>query len=325
MRDFISYRIARKLRRFQSVPLPDELLFDELWVSRIDEEAMYRDAGSCEFVGAPVGVFEVVGMEYVERARRAWRPRELFLMLLLKKAFEIVEQQCHRGILVPDTDRERLIALLTAYYEYVGGNRPKEQPSELVEGYISRQTVPEAITAEEAAKPIVIRHPLLDELRRVDIELRERFLLEQPSDQGLMALGLGLYDLEDLLSNKNRYDYLTPINCRVFATTGGDGVHYSFLLKGREITAESLVVCTWPDGSESHVVGENLYDFLCRGARGGYFALPHFDEATDDPERRVLLEYLAERLNLNRWTDPDRYKWLMETYDGQLQLPAEWR
>lgn len=326
MRDFFSYRIARSLRRFQKVPLPPELLFDELWVSRFDEEAMYRDAGCCQCVGTPMGVFEVVGMDYVERARRAWRPRELFLMLLLTKAFAIVEQQCQRGILVTATDRDRLIELIKSYYQYVGGpNTPDHAPREAVERYIAQYTVPEAITAEEAVKPIVIRHPLLDELRWVDAELRERFPIEGRSDQGLMALGLGLYDIDDILNNKNHYGWLTPINCRVFARTGGDGVHYSFLLRHHEITEESPIVCSCPDGATNYVVGETLHDFLCRGARGGYFALPQFDKETDDPQERQMLDYLAVRLSLQIWTDPQRFRWLMETYDSQLQLPAELR
>lgn len=205
-------------------------------VSLFEEQAMMRDAHFTESWNSANGVFEVVGAEHAPRAGRAWRPRELFLMLAVKTAFGIVEQHCRKGILVESRDRDRLIEVLKLYFEYLRVRKVTNEVRDSAEAYLAEHTLPDVITASEAAQPIVIRHSLLAELRQVDKELRERFSSSQHWDEGLIALGLGVADQERIQNNEGRYDFCTPINCRVFVGTGGDGVHFSLMVRGREIT-----------------------------------------------------------------------------------------
>jgi len=68
----------------------------------------------------------------------------------------------------------------------------------------------------------------------------------------------------------------TPKNSLSFARTGGDGVHFSFVLQGTEYTEDSPIVMTVPmafGGPCNAIVGENLRDFLALGCVAGYFAL----------------------------------------------------
>jgi hypothetical protein len=67
----------------------------------------------------------------------------------------------------------------------------------------------------------------------------------------------------------------TPNNGRIFATTGGDWVHFCLLeLAGRPLE-ESPVVMVLPFNSDAPclVVGETLHEFLSLGCVIGYFFL----------------------------------------------------
>ena len=270
-------------------------------------------------------------------------------MLALKTAFDIVEQQCQRGILVEPRNRDRLIEILKIYFEYVRVRKDSNEVRDAVDTYIVRHTLPDAITAAEAARPIVIQHSLLAELRQVDTELRERFPSPQLWDEGLIALGLGVADQDQIQNDEGRYDFCTPINCRAFGGTGGDGVHFSLMVRRNEITADSPVVMTLPANcGESLIVGENLFDFLCLGLRRGYFALEQLshkpEEALDaytnadwrpstdehgyvgfvvNEHHQKMLDYLATRLNLRPWTDRKRLGMLQDKYRSLLRLPPD--
>lgn len=69
--------------------------------------------------------------------------------------------------------------------------------------------------------------------------------------------------------------YCTPTNVKTFASTGCDGVHYSFL----ELSSlsESPVVMTVPanygNPNPNVIISENLYEFLCLGSRASYLVL----------------------------------------------------
>jgi hypothetical protein len=68
--------------------------------------------------------------------------------------------------------------------------------------------------------------------------------------------------------------YCTPTNSSMFAHTGGDGVHFSFLHVDGNVTDTSPIVMTVPLGhSENVFVGANLFEFLCLGCQHGYFDL----------------------------------------------------
>src|SRR5688500_10275155 len=66
----------------------------------------------------------------------------------------------------------------------------------------------------------------------------------------------------------------TPTNSLSFATTGGDGTHFSFLRLAERCDDECPIVMTVPMSSSPNViVGVNLREFLALGCRRGYFAL----------------------------------------------------
>lgn len=345
------YTLARYLRPLQPLPLSNELKFPEIEVSRFDEEEMSRKAKMSISLKMPFGVFEMVGLEHAARASQAWRPRELNLMLALNTAFKIVEQRCRRGILVEPRDRDRLVEILKLYFQYLRIPEASEGAREAVVTYIQRHTLSDAIIAAEASRPIVIRHPLLEELRSVDAELTARFPSEHDHDRGLFALGLRIADQDEVQGDQGRYDFCTPINCRIFGWTGGNGVHFSLLARGFLITLESPVVMTLPSCSGlSLIVGETLFDFLCLGLRRGYVALEQFGyqpeaaldaytssewQPTADAHEGVgfvvsdhcqrMLDYLATRLNLHPWTDRQRFALLQDRFKPELRLPPDVR
>ncbi len=63
----------------------------------------------------------------------------------------------------------------------------------------------------------------------------------------------------------------------MFAFTGGDGVHFSFLHIDDIVTDTSPIVMTVPLGHhENVIVGAHLLEFLCLGCQHGYFDLQEF-------------------------------------------------
>src|SRR5262245_34005982 len=103
-------------------------------------------------------------------------------------------------------------------------------------------------------------HPLFERLRHLDQEVARQF--SDPLFSGLWTVGLRF----DRRLDESRYSSSTPLNCRTFANTGGDGVHFSFVVQEGMVRESSPVVVTVPCAGVSLVVGENLFDFLCLGA-----------------------------------------------------------
>lgn len=104
-------------------------------------------------------------------------------------------------------------------------------------------------------------HPDLERLKVLLREIGE----DAPEEIGLLPM-----------PSLRHCGYLqAPQHSLAFATTGGDGVHYSFL--PRDDIAASLwpVVMTVPMnfGDENLVVGADLREFLALGIRQGYFEL----------------------------------------------------
>ena len=72
-----------------------------------------------------------------------------------------------------------------------------------------------------------------------------------------------------------RYDS-SPINTEVFATTGGDGVHYSILEISEKIQPVVMTVPMSFGDSMRHynwIIGENLNEFLSIGYFNGWFPI----------------------------------------------------
>ena len=112
---------------------------------------------------------------------------------------------------------------------------------------------------------------------------------------------IGLIMTDELI--KEWYD-CSPLNCSAFATTGGDGVHFSVFTDKEDL---SPVVITVPMsfGEENLVIASSIYDFLCLGCRFGFFNLEQlayeFEQTTNEiescneqmPNSDVLIELSA--------------------------------
>lgn len=190
-----------------------------------------------------------------------------------------------------------------------------------------------------AGRRVRVSLPLLDELRRVHREVARRF--PHPYlDAGLGAVGLIL----DKKLDESRYEGITPANCRTFARTGGEGVHFALMARANRIDDRSpVVVCIPLLAGQCYFLGENLFDFLCLGKDCGYFRLEYlgYDLAqmldlytkpkqpvadpppADDAHSRAILAYLSNRLGLVRWGDAERFHALQARYEATLESPDQ--
>ena len=117
---------------------------------------------------------------------------------------------------------------------------------------------------------------------------------------------IGLF-LEDPLE-PGRWDYdCTPVGATTFASTGGDGVHFSALAGGVIVMT---VPMQWAD--PNHVLGESLGEFLALGCRTGYFGLEQlaYQRAKtievlqqSSPPGDSLLDGIIATFSLRPWPD----------------------
>lgn len=126
----------------------------------------------------------------------------------------------------------------------------------------------------------------------------------------------------------------TPKNCLTFASTGGDGVHFS-ILEGYELD-HSPVIITVPMNFDSPnmVIAENIQEFLNLGCRYGYFALEQLcydfestvqniaEENVLDPEDQDLVFLSKEFGLLPLQKVGNRIEELNATYAALLQVEA---
>lgn len=187
-----------------------------------------------------------------------------------------------------------------------------------------------------------VDHPLLHKLHalaaRVDVLFPDRF------NPGFGPLGLMLANpLDDF-----RYGHITPLNCTVFAWTGGEGVHFSLMWVDGVVRENSPVMITIPCGGWNTIVGEDLFDFLCCGAQRGYFALEQLAYGSDLVEevytsrdwmpsedwhysvdfntskrKDLLLSFLKSELGIQPWTDRERFAKLRDRFQNQIAWPNE--
>lgn len=101
--------------------------------------------------------------------------------------------------------------------------------------------------------------------------------------------------------------YCTPRNAKTFASTGRDGVHYSFLVS-KELR-HSPIVMTVPMSFETPniVIAETLHEFLCLGCRTSYLLLESLTMDENDFHPLTLKGYSAQlsqeqRYHLQRLT-----------------------
>ena len=222
------------------------------------------------------------------------------------------------------TRRQTLAWVLLGLGSAIAGctkTKPKRQPAE----FSNVVPIPDPQTID------------VEGLRKVNAEIAQRGLR-----RGLGSLGLKL----DGQPDQSRYDWCTPKNCRTFASTGGNGVHFSLLLLGAGKPTPAVVTNPGSGMGLSHVVGETLYEFLCLGSLRGFFALEQLQYNRDltemvftdptwvpsekwhhsagfvpDEEDREVLDYLTRRLSLRHWADPKRFQELDKKYAPALIHP----
>jgi hypothetical protein len=151
------------------------------------------------------------------------------------------------------------------------------------------------------------------------------------------------------------FHWCTPINTLAFAHTGGEGVHFSFLVDEGKITEHSPIVITIPSPGDqpNYIGGASLFDFLCLGFHRGYFALetantnrffeayssgkwplsqvegrpPDWDWAVGygvNEHQRQLLDFLIAELGLSPWNDLRRkFQQLQKRYLPLLKMPED--
>ena len=202
-------------------------------------------------------------------------------------------------------------------------------------------------STDNAAPMVKINHPLLDDLRRFDAEAARRYPAE--FDNGLGQMGMLIYS-----EYRNEGYWCTPKNSMAFATTGGNGVHFSFIVENNKVTEDSPVIVTVPANSgepevATFVVAENLRDFLRFGLHRGYFALEQLAYDRDltlqvyssaewqptedwhysvgyhlDETGQRVRDFLVERFDLTPLSyTVAEFEALQEKYKPLLDYPAE--
>ena len=316
---------------------------------RLREASSPRDAIVCDMMlrslavgndlGFKIGISKLVGLEIGKQFTSAWRPRDLFLLERIAVAFEDITELLQQGVIPNDLRQERLSALLAQWNSSHNPGISNEQVAQEVAAFIARGTTEFSRHENEGPRRIHVDHPLLDEL----YEVEESIDLHVPGIERATTFDeIGLMLAHPL--GAGRYGHCTPMNCTVFARTGGDGVHYSLLERDGKIDADSPVVMTMPAYC-TFIVGETLHDFLSLGLEWGYFSIEQigYDEKElslyleghpdCDPERlhsiadcmnpvkRKVLDLLQARFELRPWTDPEHWQRLQEKYMPLLHLP----
>lgn len=316
---------------------------------RLRSPSSPRDAFVCDrmlrmiSVGNELGfrtsISKLVGLNVSKQFTAAWRPRDLYLLERTSVAFEDLEELLLNGVIPKELRQERLGALLTQWHVWHNPEITSDQVANDVADFVKRGTTEFSRHEDEGPQRIHVDHPLLDEL----YEIEETIDLHVPGIERATSFDdIGLRLVHPLGSS--RYDNCTPMNCTVFAHTGGDGVHYSLLERDGRINMDSPVVMTMPAYC-TFIVGETLHDFLCLGMEWGYFALEQIGynvrelnlyleghpnaspaelaEITSSmyPTKRKVLDLLTARFNLRPWTDQEHWQKLQDKYYPLLQFP----
>jgi hypothetical protein len=124
----------------------------------------------------------------------------------------------------------------------------------------------------------------------------------------------------------------TPSNTLTFARTGGDGVHFSFVLRDATVRSDSPVLMGVPMHFDrpNVVVGRDLRDFLALGVGCGFFAL---ERIVNDPdaffagypaarEGSGSLRIIRAAFRVEPWTDPRAHLEDLKSFEHLLEAPA---
>lgn len=197
---------------------------------------------------------------------------------------------------------------------------------------------------QAAIRKLPEQAPLLAKLQALSKEVDKRF---RDVLRGFDNIGLGL---GTSVPNERATYYCTPLNSKGFASTGGEGVHFSFLAERQDRLFDELpVIVTIPMavGNQNFVVGENLREFLSLGAYRGYFALEQLGDSLEktlevyaSPQwqaetheefwvgfgvnelQQSILQLLRQEFQLHQWPDlKARFFQLQEKYMPLVRLP----
>lgn len=326
---------------WQTSCLPEELALPDGKYLMFHAERMLRDARLSSGTNCEFGVFQILGLAEAHRAACIWSPATRLITQEVSMAFDLVEKQRTTGEIVSGHNISRLAETLFAYFRSVGRSKTRESLIKQIEKYIEEHSLPDSEGISQTRLPVTVDVPLLDELRLINEEMQARFVDCHGRPATLHWLGLGL----DKQLDDHRYDHCTPLNCRTFAGTGGDGHHFSFLVIDGAITESSPIVATAPDcyGNPSAVIADSLRQFLSLGCINGYDALgwvflqsdeelekhflvandPNAEEFSHLTFHRKMLAYLRERLRLEPWTDWRASREFQNKYQPLLRHPPD--
>jgi hypothetical protein len=131
--------------------------------------------------------------------------------------------------------------------------------------------------------------------------------------------------------------HCTPTNVRTFASTGCDGVHYSFLelSSSPELPVVMTVPANYENPNPNVIISENLYEFLCLGSKASYIGLEELSYENGElsllksvdyaeflsNEQIDLLNILSGEFSLHPWSVlEERISCLQSKYLDLLQL-----
>jgi hypothetical protein len=131
--------------------------------------------------------------------------------------------------------------------------------------------------------------------------------------------------------------YCTPTNVRTFASTGCDGVHYSFLelSSSSELPVVMTVPANYENPNPNVIISENLHEFLCLGSKASYIGLEELSYKSGElallksvdyadflsNEQIDLLNTLSGEFLLHPWSVlEERISCLQSKYLDLLQL-----
>lgn len=131
--------------------------------------------------------------------------------------------------------------------------------------------------------------------------------------------------------------WCTPTNAVTFASTGGDGVHYSYLKDFDSSDDRLPIIMTLPCADENNVIiAESFEEFFNLGYYVGWFsleqlvyqeerAIAYFSGLDDEPSdyAEARLDYMRQALKI-RPVPPQmaRFNLLNERYLGLLNIPV---
>ncbi|MCU0547862.1 MAG: hypothetical protein MUC48_00810 [Leptolyngbya sp. Prado105] len=131
--------------------------------------------------------------------------------------------------------------------------------------------------------------------------------------------------------------YCTPVNVKTFASTGCDGVHYSFLelIPSSELPVVMTVPANYGNPNPNVIISENLHEFLCLGSKASYIVLEELSYENGElnslksstyadflsNEQIDLLNILNSEFSLRPWSVlEERMNYLQSKYLDLLQL-----